>query len=217
MSVANLVLEYLRATIWPLAMIFSLMLFRKELQSIVQRLVEGEIDAAGIRMRFSLNELQTARAELRKADDGSPEQSTLGDDVRARIHLEAASILDLQINHISGDHFSRVSQAFIGLISVVTDLCDKFDVELPPHPKGTYAAALRELVRLGALPASVMDASMRLEKIYASQTFRDAEEPAERAFVDLYVATARDLAREIAIDVMTWHELRAQAGIDLDV
>lgn len=205
MNVAETILEYLRVLIWPTVTVAIIAIFRAELLSVVLRLAGGELDAAGVKLRFALNDLKVVRQEVDLSEAVSSRVADLSVEGSVDLDADVDEILERASFPANRNYVTQVTSAFVMLASSVTAACERVGLNTPDHPAGTYPAAIQELRQRNIITAGMVDATERLGRIYASQTFAAGEpEVAAKPFVDLYVSAANDLARLIVRNVLAW-------------
>lgn len=204
MDAGELVLEYVRVLAWPLVTIVAVTLFRSEFRAALQRLTGGELDAMGLKVRL---ELDRARKEVESAETAPhtepPVITPPSGETARKIEAEAKAILREAGFGLQHPNFTPISSAWIALLMSVVKVCEK--VELEPtreSPGGLFHSNMLELHRRGIISINEVAAAQRLANIYNTELNSKLK---DTPYADLYLDTAKELARVIVTKTLEWH------------
>jgi hypothetical protein len=168
MEVSRVVLEYVRALVWPLIALTAFLSVRKELPQLFSRFRTGELKAAGVQMRVELAEVnaQIASGSVALSGARSLEAET---EMRARFNEFFAQMGSMREMSAPAN---LVLWSFVALLRTVHNVAGRLGVsateeeQAAPGFRGTHYIEMSKLVRDGVIGPNVLEAMNQLDDIY---------------------------------------------------
>jgi hypothetical protein len=177
MTIAQLVLDYIRVLAWPTVALAVFWRLRKvvaatikeQLPGLLGRMNQGEINVAGLRMMVQLSEVNE-QLSSEAAEVSEPVKNDVESSVRASFNGSAA--LDNPIPGRFPDPAWDVARSFVTLLDVVeraaTDMGFSCTIEEANRPESgaSYVLARRFLVDKGVISPVLLSTLKAVERIY---------------------------------------------------
>ena len=203
MTIALLILDYIRVLVWPCLALITLLILRPHISDLFGRMRGGEVEALGVKLRIDLADAREA-IEIERKSLTPPES-----DDAMRLVREEFDHLFKDVNRPFADlpqPQSAVVRAFLGLVGTVGKSAELLGVNAAraeanePGSGGSYPIDLKRLKDAGVVNSRLAEAIVRLESVYDRQARGEVAVDQDTAL--LYTQTAVATSQAIAASTM---------------